>query len=501
LGRTQALVGRLRHRRGAVVGVVARGPAPRRGDCPGHGGAGLRPGDRRMAAPGRRDRAGEGRRRGAAQRHRAQAGPRTRRAAPLPRRTALRPRRSRLRQDTNMDTVWLVGVGMTPFGKHEDRSAGDLAGWAVTDALTDAGADPAVVDVVFHGSATQGMLQGQHMIAGEIAMRSLGVQAIPVYNVENACATGSSAFTLAVTHVRGGAADVALAVGVEKMHIDDPARSMTVFDAGYEVADPAGLQRTLTELGGEIDEPDLGRRSIFMDIYAAMARSHMRQYGTTPEQVAAVAAKNHGHAVDNPRAFYRKPMTVGEVLGARRLSHPLTVPMCAPLTDGAAAVLVCNDAGLRRIGARGEVRVLASVIGTGSDRDTSTFTGHLITGVAARAFDTAGVGPEDVDVAELHDATAFAEVLQSEVLGLVPPGEGGPAAERGDTSLGGRLPINPSGGLESKGHPLAATGLGQLFELTDQLRGRAGTRQVDGARVALAENGGGVPRRDGAGIS
>jgi acetyl-CoA acetyltransferase len=393
-----------------------------------------------------------------------------------------------------MDPVWLVGVGMTPFGKHEDRSVGDLAGWAVTDALADAGAHSDAVDVVFHGSATQGMLQGQHMIAGEIAMRSLGVQAVPVYNVENACATGSSAFTLAVTHVRGGAADVALAVGVEKMHIGDPARSMTVFDAGYEVADPAGLQRTLTELGGEVDEPDLGRRSIFMDIYAAMARSHMRQYGTTPEQIAAVAAKNHAHAVDNPRAFYRKPMTVQEVLGARQLSHPLTVPMCAPLTDGAAAVLVCNDAGLRRIGARGEVRVLASVIGTGSDRDTSTFSGHLSTGVAAQAFDTAGVGPEDVDVAELHDATAFAEILQSEVLGLLPPGEGGPAAERGDTSLGGRLPINPSGGLESKGHPLAATGLGQLFELTEQLRGRAGTRQVDGARIALAENGGGFHR-------
>jgi acetyl-CoA acetyltransferase len=332
------------------------------------------------------------------------------------------------------------------------------------------------------------------MIAGEIAMRALGVQSIPVYNVENACATGSSAFSLAVTHVRGGAADVALAVGVEKLNVGDPARSMRIFDTGYEVADPDGLQRTLSVLGGEVDSSELGRRSVFMDIYAAMARSHMRQYGTTAEQIAAVAAKNHVHAVDNPRAHYRKAMTVADVLGARRLAHPLTVPMCAPLTDGAAAVLVCNDQGLRRIGARGQVQVLAAVLGTGSDRDISSFDGHLSIGVAARAYEAAGVGPGDVDVAEVHDATAFAEVLQTELLGLVPRGGGGAAAERGETRLGGRLPVNPSGGLESKGHPLAASGLAQLFELTEQLRARAGSRQVEGARIALAENGGGFHR-------
>lgn len=393
-----------------------------------------------------------------------------------------------------MDTVWVVGTGMTTFGKHEDSTVADLVQWAVGDAVKDAGTSTDVIDAVFHGSTTQGMLQGQYMIAGQIAMRAMGIESVPVHNVENACATGASAFHLAVTHVRGGAADVALAVGVEKMHIGDPARSMAVFDTGYEVADPAALQRTLTELGGPVEDGDLGHRSIFMDIYAAMARSHMRQYGTTREQIAAVAAKNHLHAVDNPRAFYRTSMSVDQVLAARALSHPLTVPMCAPVTDGAAAVLVCNDRGLARIGARGQVQVLATVVGTGSDRDTSTFDGHLSRGVAARAYEAAGVGPADVDVAEVHDATAFAEVLQTEVLGLVADGDGGPAAERGETSLGGRLPVNPSGGLESKGHPLAATGLGQLFELADQLRDRAATRQVDSARIALAENGGGFHR-------
>lgn len=217
----------------------------------------------------------------------------------------------------------------------------------------------------------------------------------------------------------------------------------------------------------------------------------MRLYGTTQQQLAAVASKNHAHAVDNPRAHYRSAMSVEQILAARPLSDPITVPMCAPLTDGGAAVVVCNDEGLRRLGAERPVRLLASVIGSGSDRDISTFDGHLAARAAARAYDRAAIGPSDIDVAEVHDATAFGEILQSELLGLVDPGDGGPAAARGETTLGGRIPINPSGGLESKGHPIAATGLGQVFELTEQLRGRAATRQVEGTRFAIAENGGG----------
>lgn len=305
--------------------------------------------------------------------------------------------------------VWIVGVGMTPFGIHRDKTVNQLAQWAVGDALTDAGASTEQIDAAFFGSATQGFLQGQVMIGGQIALREMGVQAIPVYNVENACATGASAFGLAVNHVKAGAGDIVLAAGAEKMHVDDPARSMAVFDTAYDVADPEALGRTLEELGGVLDEPELGRRSIFMDIYAAMARSHIRQYGTTQEQIAAVAAKNHVHAVGNPRAHYRKAMTVEQVLAARKLSFPLTVPMCAPLTDGGAAVLVCNDDGLRRLRATGAVEVMAAVVGTGTDRDISTFDGHLSTRVSARAYAQAGVEPSDVDVAEVHDATAFAE--------------------------------------------------------------------------------------------
>jgi acetyl-CoA acetyltransferase len=392
--------------------------------------------------------------------------------------------------------VWIAGVGMTTFGIHREHTNRSLARWAVRDALADAGPDAGIgqIDVAFYATATHGFLEGQVLVSGQIALRDMGIQGIPVHNVENACASGSSALALAVTQVRAGEADVALAVGAEKMHVNDPERTMALFDTGYDVSDPGALARTLEELGGEVDEPDLGRRSVFMDIYAAMARGHMRLHGTTREQIAAVAAKNHGHAVDNPRAHYRKAMSVEDILAARNLSYPLTVPMCAPVTDGAAAVVVCGDEGLRRLSARRPVRVLAAVVGTGRDRDTATFEGHISRQVAARAYDRAGVGPEDVDVAEVHDATAFAEVLQTEMLGLVPSGEGGPAAQRGDTSLGGRIPVNTSGGLESKGHPIGASGLGQVFELTEQLRGAAGSRQVPGARIALAENGGGFHR-------
>jgi len=390
------------------------------------------------------------------------------------------------------DRVWIAGVGMTPFGVHPEHSSADLARWAVGDALADAGeVSVPDIDAAFYGTVTAGALQGQHTIPGQIALRGLGLQTVPVYNVENACATGSTALNLAAMAIRAGEADIALAVGSEKMNIGDRDRTMAVFESGYDVSDPEALTRTLKELGGEVDDTDVGSRSIFMDIYAAWTRNHMRLHGTTQEQLAAIASKNHAHSVDNPRAHFRKPMTVEEILGARALSYPLTVPMCAPTTDGGAAAVLCSDEGLRRIRAERPVQVLATVIGSGSDRDLSTFEGHLAARAASRAYERAGIGPADIDVAEVHDATAFGELLQSELLGLVPDGEGGPAAARGDTSIGGRIPINPSGGLESKGHPLGATGLGQVFELTEQLRGAAGSRQVQGARFAIAENGGG----------
>jgi len=370
-----------------------------------------------------------------------------------------------------MTQIFVTGIGMTRFGTRHDVTTSTLVHHAVTEALADAGLVLGDIEAAFYGSTLQGALEGQLMIAGEIALRRMGLERVPVFNVENACATGASALHLAAAYVRSGAARVALAVGVEKMNVGDRADVMRVFDGAVDV----------TTLSGERD----GEHSRFMDLYAAAARAHMAQFGTTPAQLAHVAAKNHRHAVHNPLAHYRKAMTVEEVLAARPLSHPLTVPMCAPVTDGAAAAIVCDTGG------DGAVRVLASAVGTGSTRAAADYDQHIGRLVATRAYEEAGIGPEDVDVAEVHDATAFAEVLQTELLGLCAPGDGGPAAERGQTTLGGRIPVNPSGGLESKGHPLGATGLGQIYELVTQLRGAAGARQVAGARVAVAENGGG----------
>jgi acetyl-CoA acetyltransferase len=282
----------------------------------------------------------------------------------------------------------------------------------------------------------------------------------------------------------------------EKLSHQDRGRSLAVFDAGWDVALTDQSRAALLALGGMDDArlpPPAERRSLFMDIYAAFARQHMRLYGSTAEQFAAVAAKNHVHSVHNERAQFRRPYTIEEVLADRPIAWPLTLPMCAPVSDGAAAAILCTDKGLERLGAASRaIRLRACVPGTSIDRAPDDLDRHIGRITALKAYGAASLGPEDVDVAEVHDATAVGEVIQVENLGLVPRGLGGEAALQGQTCLGGRIPVNPSGGLESKGHPIGATGLAQIFELVTQLRGEAGQRQVDNATVAIAENGGGL---------
>jgi len=397
-----------------------------------------------------------------------------------------------------MTRTYVVGVGMTPFGRAEDKSIQRLAGDAIALALADAGCRPADIGAAYYAGATNGPLQGQYTIPGPIALRHAGIQGIPVYSVENACASGSSAFNLAIQSLEAGVCDIALAVGAEKMNIADKARMFAVFDSGWDVSAVEENKAALLALGAGIAPPPgtISDKpySVFMDVYAAFCRHHMRRYGTTQRQIAAVAAKNHQHSVHNPLAQYRRAFTIEEVLAAAPITYPLTMPMCSPISDGAAAAVVCSEDGLRRLGAAAAraVEVLASVVQVGVDHpheEREHGVGHL---AARRAYELAGVSPDDVDVAEVHDATAMGEILNAEALMLVPWGEGGAAAERGELTLGGRLPINPSGGLESKGHPIGATGLGQLFELVTQLRGEAGRRQVEGARLAIHENGGGL---------
>lgn len=395
-----------------------------------------------------------------------------------------------------MSEIYVVGVGMTPFGKFLDKSVKSLARAAVDDALKDAGAKIGDIGAAFYSNTVQGALEGQLMVGGQVVLRSMGFNSIPIANVENACASASTAFHLAHTYIAAGVTDVVLAVGVDKMFNEDKAKANSVFDGAWDVHDVPNTVATLAALGKGVEPPPGradagGMRSVFMDLYASLAKAHIRSYGTNERQIAAVAAKNHNHSVNNPRAQYRVGMTIDEVLGARMISWPLTLPMCAPISDGAAAAILCSKEALSRFPDAKPIKVCASVLASGSARDPNDGAHHLCKLAADKAYNIAGVGPGDMSVAEVHDASAFAEIIQSENLGFCKIGDGGPLAERGETSLGGRIPINPSGGLESKGHPIGATGLGQIFELVTQLRGDAGPRQVEGARFGVAENGGG----------
>ena len=397
-----------------------------------------------------------------------------------------------------MQDVYIVGVGMTHFGRHLDQTEKQLTALAVEDALRDAACERKWVGAAFHGNCGQGYMQGQHFIRGQVALLPLGLQGIPVTNVENACATASTAFHMALAYVRAGNADVALAVGTEKMYSVDRAKMFGVFDSGWDLDLVEQTRARFVAMGEGVELPAGSTSpkpySPFMDVYAGFARRYIRRFGVTQRQLALIAAKNHTHAVHNPRAQFRAAMTADEVLAAPPITYPLTLPMCSPISDGSAAAIVCTGAALSRYGfeRRRAVRVLASVMRSASERDVDDLEHHLTRLAANAAYEQAGLGPPDIHVAEVHDATSMGELMQTEMLGFCALGEGGAFAESGATSLGGSIPVNPSGGLESKGHPIGATGLGQIFELVGQLRGECGARQVVGARVAMQENGGGI---------
>ena len=390
--------------------------------------------------------------------------------------------------------IYIIGTGMTAFGKMLDRSVKSLVAEAVNGALQDAGAAPAAVGAAFYANTTQALMDGQHAVRGQVALRAMGFSGLPIVNVENACASASTAVQLAAAALRSGSCDVALAVGVEKMHDADKYKSSEIFNGAWDVHEAAKVRARLAEIGVGVDVPE-GKEaaggSPFMQLYASLAKGHMKAFGTTQRQMAAVSAKNHHHSTMNRLSQYQKDMSVDEVLAAPVIAWPLTLPMCSPISDGAAAAILCTQAALPRFPDAAPIELLASVLMSGSDRAWGDFDRHLCRLGALKAYEQAGIGPGDVSVAEVHDASAFAEIVQIENLGFCEMGQGGWASEKGETSLGGRIPVNVSGGLESKGHPIGATGLGQIFELVAQLRGRAGARQVDGARIGMAENGGG----------
>ncbi|WP_163847710.1 thiolase family protein [Pseudooceanicola aestuarii] len=385
--------------------------------------------------------------------------------------------------------VHIIGAAMSRFGKRPQDSVKTLTAQVVAEVLQDAGIGAEALDAAWFSNTRQQMLEGQNTIRGQIALRAAGVHGLPVTNVENACASGSTGVWGAMAAIRAGMADVALVVGAEKMVFPDrPDQVAAAFAGGTDVHDRAGVIDYIRSIGGE--DPGPGR-SLFMDLYAAQARRHMAQYGTTQADFARVAAKNHTHGSQNCRAQYRTPFSLDQVLADKPIVDPFTRAMCAPVSDGAAALVLCSDAALARLGAARSVRLRACALVSTTPRDAAAFDQHIGRRAAQQAYEAAGLGPEDIDLAEVHDATAYAEIQQVENLGLAAPGGAVARLAAGDFTLGGRVPVNPSGGLLAKGHPVGATGLAQLFELTTQLRGEAGPRQVSGARIGVAENGGG----------
>ncbi len=355
----------------------------------------------------------------------------------------------------------IIGIGLTAFGQHPHRTLVSLGSEAALAALRDAELSAVRVEAGFFANAFAGRLLGD-LTVGQNVFAELGITRIPVVNVENACTSGSTALYLARQAIDSGAADVVLAVGAEKMCVP----GLGLIDSGATELD--------TQLG-----------LVTPASFALRAVRHMHDFGTTPRQLAMVAAKNRRHASLNPNAMFRKLESVEDILNSPMVADPLTRSQCCPIADGAAAVLLASD----RVAATfaRAVSVRAAVLRSGSyqnpaplaewptDRDT-----------AQLAYEQAGIGPDELDAVECHDAFTIAEILHYEALGLCTAGAGGQFVESGASALGGSTPVNVSGGLLSRGHPPAATGLAQLCELVLQLRHEAGARQIDGCRNGLA---------------
>ena len=379
-----------------------------------------------------------------------------------------------------MNKPVIAGSGSTTFGRSPVATVRSLAVEAAQLALRDAGVTASQIEQVFFSNATAGLLTGQEMIRGQVALRDLGLSAVPVVNVENACASGSTAIHLAATSIIAGEADIVLVVGSEKLSHEDKSRTFTALASAVDLE---RLDEVKASLYGD-SGPAAGGGSFFMDVYADMAATYMKESGATESDFATVAAKSHHNAALNPYAAAPRIVSRDEVAASRHISGPLTLLMCSPISDGAAAIVMMSEAKAAQLGLdHVVVRASAMASGLGADDPVAV--------AASKAYELAGIGPKEVDVVEVHDAASPAELIMYETLGLCSPGDGPRLLASGDTAIGGRTPVNPSGGLVGKGHPVGATGVAQIVELVEQLRGRAGDRQVSSARVGLAENGGG----------
>lgn len=363
-----------------------------------------------------------------------------------------------------MTDVHVVGVGMTRFGKHPDSDSTELGAAALLESVTDAGVDPRIIEAAYVGHVFQGMVTGQRILA------QVGLAGLPLANVENACSSGATAIREASLAIRAGENDVVVAVGTEHL---------TSRFSGALTPDPS--------------DPEAAVGATMPGVYAMRAMRYMEDYGMTREQLALIPVKNKGNAARNPLAHFRKEITVADVLESRPIADPLHLHDCSPVTDGAAAVILMSDRAAKKHANGRGIRLAASALRSGSVDVTPTSMTYepLTWATAEQAYEKAGIGPDEVDFAEVHDCFSIAEVLRVEGLGLFEQGSYPWAVERGEANIDGRLPINPSGGLLGKGHPLGGTGVAQVVELVRQLRGEAGDRQIEGAKVGLAHCRGG----------
>lgn len=442
--------------------------------------------------------------------------------------------------------VYILDTSMIRFFKYPDRTLRELAQQAVLPLLQRWKLRKSDIDAVIFANSGWERVSGQTCIRGEVALRGIGIEGMPIINVENACAGGSTAIHVAYNRIKAEASDLVLVVGAEKVFHPNRLLMMSGFLGGMDVEE---LPRILVETEQWINERGLtdknfpvqnrqkirkkrsqrsskiseffqtvwallimrgiygkkvfkailkagikgggGDRTPFMDVYSIAARHYMKKYGLTQKQLAVVASKNRWHGSMNPLAQIQKAISVDEVLAEREVSYPLTKPMCAPIGDGSASALLCSERFLNKLNiVAPKIKISASVLVSGTGR-TLDGDEDLAERAAKRAYSDAGVDPEDIDIAELHDATAFGEIHHYETMGLCERGKGGEFAESGATKLGGKIPVNTSGGLECRGHPIAATGIAQIHEVFQQLAGRAGKRQVENVRIALTQNGGG----------
>jgi len=361
---------------------------------------------------------------------------------------------------------------MTQFGKHPARSLRSLGFEACLNALRDAGVKPKEIQAGYCGNALASALQGETGV-GQNVFWEAGISGIPIVNVENACASGSTALREGWMAIAGGFYEMVIVAGVEK----------TVMPKG-----------TMLNVGAGDLETKLG--DVFPGYFALIAKKHMEKYATTSEQLAKVSVKNHFNGSLNPYAQFQKLMTVEEVLNSPMIADPLTLYSCCPNSDGSAALILCSKEKTQNINGR-PVRIAASILTTGTYDNHRDITGWEVEQRAAqKAYEMASLGPKDLNLVEVHDAFTISELIHYEGLGLCSLGEGGRLIDQGVTELSGRIPVNPSGGLLSKGHPVGASGVAQVVEIIWQLRGEAGKRQIRNARVGLAQIMGGNKEGD-----